>query len=443
MPNLTVSADIDSFMQSASRQAALNNLAGAVTSGQFLRGNGTNVVYSPVFANTKIVGVDAATIQGCIDLITTASYNNQFQVLIPPGVYTENLTLKPCVSLAASGANSSANSLVIVNGTHTFTGGATAADNTIQFFGIRFNANSNTNPTFTFSATGAVNVLVDFDSCVLGNVASATTCVGMAINSNVLVKLNDTKSLMYSVSGQGGTHFDINGGSLYATNLSTEFGTCAILMRGTNGTYYPYAELKHCDIRANGANLISITSTTALLTAGWTTFSSAAATSNAFNISGAGSIVGAFNCSFSMPVGASNYLVTGVVGSAFFSSGNNYSSTSLAPYETKIDANVTQLTYAGGPLAFSDGTSISSGYFTGSKTHDFPSLAANSTAVTNVTCTGATTSMFADACLSTNTAGVTLVSNVTAANTVTVRAINNTGATVDLASGTLKVRASL
>jgi spore maturation protein SpmA len=42
-----------------------------------------------------------------------------------------------------------------------------------------------------------------------------------------------------------------------------------------------------------------------------------------------------------------------------------------------------------------------------------------------------------------NTAGVTLVSNVTAANTVTVRAINNTGATVDLASGTLKVRVSL
>lgn len=442
MPDFTVSTDIDSFMQSASRQAALNNLAGAVTSGQFLRGNGTNVVYSPIFANTKIVGVDAATIQGCIDLITTASYSNQFQVLIPPGVYNENLTLKPCVSLGASGGNNSPNALVIVNGTHTFTGGANVADNTIQFFGIRFASNSAT-PTFTFSATGAVKVVVDFDSCVIGNMSGSTSCVGVLVNSDVIVRINDSRSWMYSVPGQGGTHFDLNGGSLYATNLSTEFGTCAILMRGTNGSYYPYAELKQCDIRANGANLISITSTTALLTAGWTSFSSTSATSNAFNISGAGSLVGVFNSSFSMPAGASNYLVTGVVGSAFFSSGNNYSSTSLAPYETKIDANVTQLTYAGGPLAFSDGTAITSGYFTGSKTHDFPSLAANSTSATTVTCTGATTSMFADACLSTNTAGVTLVSNVTAANTVTVRAINNTGATVDLASGILKVRASL
>jgi hypothetical protein len=108
-----------------------------------------------------------------------------------------------------------------------------------------------------------------------------------------------------------------------------------------------------------------------------------------------------------------------------------------------VNALVAQYTYASGSIAFADNSTITSGYFTGSKTHDFPSLAANSTSATTVTCTGATTSMFADACLSTNTAGVTLVSNVTSANTVTVRAINNTGATVDLASGTLKVRASL
>ena len=50
MPNLTVSSDIDSFMQSASRQAAMDNLAGATTSGQYLRGNGSDVVMSAIQA---------------------------------------------------------------------------------------------------------------------------------------------------------------------------------------------------------------------------------------------------------------------------------------------------------------------------------------------------------------------------------------------------------
>lgn len=442
MPNLTVSADIDSFMQSANKQAAINNIAGAVTSGQFLRGNGTNIVLSPIYSNTKIVGIDAATIQGCIDLITTASASSPFQVLIPPGSYTESLTLKPSVSLAASGGNNGLNGVVSISGNHTFTGGATQADNTIQFFGIQFIGTGDTTPGFTFSATGAVGVSVNFETCTVGNGGVLTTAVGMQINADVIVKLNDVKSLMYSVVGQGGTHFDVNGGSLYGTNLSTEFGTQAFLLRGT-GTLKPYVELKSCDIRANGANVVSITSTTALMTAGWCSFSSAATTVNAFNISGAGSVVGVFNSSFSMPAGASNYLVTGVAGSFYFSSGNSLSSTAAIPYETKVDALVSQFTYASSPIAFADNSTITSGYFTGSKTHDFPSLGANSTSATTVTCTGATTSMFADACLSTNTAGVTLVSNVTAANTVTVRAINNTGATVDLASGTLKVRASL
>ena len=50
MPDLTVSTDIDSFMQSANRQAAMDNLAGATTSGQYLRGNGTDVVMSAIQA---------------------------------------------------------------------------------------------------------------------------------------------------------------------------------------------------------------------------------------------------------------------------------------------------------------------------------------------------------------------------------------------------------
>lgn len=50
MPDITVSSDIDSFMQSANRQAAMDNLAGATTSGQYLRGNGSDVVMSAIQA---------------------------------------------------------------------------------------------------------------------------------------------------------------------------------------------------------------------------------------------------------------------------------------------------------------------------------------------------------------------------------------------------------
>ena len=50
MADITVSSDIDSFMQSANRQAAMDNLAGATTSGQYLRGNGADVVMSAIQA---------------------------------------------------------------------------------------------------------------------------------------------------------------------------------------------------------------------------------------------------------------------------------------------------------------------------------------------------------------------------------------------------------
>jgi len=50
MADLRVSSDIDSFLQSASRQAAMDNLAGATTSGQYLRGNGSDVVMSGIQA---------------------------------------------------------------------------------------------------------------------------------------------------------------------------------------------------------------------------------------------------------------------------------------------------------------------------------------------------------------------------------------------------------
>lgn len=71
--------------------------------------------------NTKIVGVDALTIQGCIDLCTSASQSNTYSVLIPPkgGDYVENLTLKGSVSLIGLTAGI-APDLIQINGSHTY-----------------------------------------------------------------------------------------------------------------------------------------------------------------------------------------------------------------------------------------------------------------------------------------------------------------------------------
>jgi len=453
MPNLTVSADIDSFMQSANKAAAVSFL-GALTTSQ-IAGLSTSAPanlaatavagvsqfaaridhvhkFPTVYARTKTVGIDAATIQGCIDLITDASSSNPAQVLVPPGVYTENLTFKGCVLVAAVANNNGLSGTVRISGTHTFVGGATAADNLLQINGLYLIGNNTTTPTLSLTTATGVASLAYIEDCYIASGSVQTTAVGVYVGPDVILRVNNVRSGAYSVAGSGGTHFDINGGSLYANGLTTEYGTCAILARGTNGALKPYCQIINSLLSCSGANVVNITSTTALFTAGWSSFTNLAATGNGFSIA-AGSVLGVYNSSFSIQSGASNYIATGAAGSYYYSLANNYSNATGASYETKVDTNVTQFLYS------------SSTYCTGSKTFDTPSLAAGASTTTTVTCTGATTSHFAEATLSTNTGanGLTLTAYVSATNTVTVRLTNQTASTVDLASGTLKVRTSL
>ena len=80
---------------------------------------------------------------------------------------------------------------------------------------------------------------------------------------------------------------------------------------------------------------------------------------------------------------------------------------------------------------------------TGSKTHDFASVAANSSsASTTVTVTGAKVGDEAFAKINAALpSGVYLIASITAADTATVTLRNNSSAAVDLASATLTVRA--
>lgn len=327
-----------------------------------------------VYARTKTVGVDAATIQGCIDLITDASATNQAQVVVPPGYYVENLTLKPCVSVVASGANNGQISTVRIVGNATFIGGAIAADNTLQLVGLSLNTNHATLPTLTVAASGGVTTLLHVQDCMVTSSNSASTAIGIQVGINCSARLVNVRTQGNTTAGQGGTHVDVDGGTFYAENWTTEYGTRALLLRGTNGALKPYGELKWSNISVSGANAIEITSATALLTMGWVSVGNLATTGNGINVA-AGSVVGATQCVFSVQAGASNYVVTGATGSYYYSLGNSYSNATGAPYETKIGALVTQFQYA-------RSYDPASGDLTGS--FPAPTLAAVTTAQSNV-----------------------------------------------------------
>lgn len=76
----------------------------------------------------------------------------------------------------------------------------------------------------------------------------------------------------------------------------------------------------------------------------------------------------------------------------------------------------------------------------GSGTYDPPSLATGAGQTTTLTVTGAVVGDFVQVSFSLNLQGIRMFAWVSAADTVSVRFENNTGGTIDLASGTIQVR---
>lgn len=114
------------------------------------------------------------------------------------------------------------------------------------------------------------------------------------------------------------------------------------------------------------------------------------------------------------------------------------------------DRVINQSASAGAPsgwictAAGTPGTWVPFGYanteLAGSKTYDWPDLPTATQQTTTVTVTGAALGDYAEASMSVDLAGTALRAYVSAADTVTVVQRNDTGANVNLASGTLRVR---
>jgi len=96
-------------------------------------------------------------------------------------------------------------------------------------------------------------------------------------------------------------------------------------------------------------------------------------------------------------------------------------------------------TAVSGSLGTSATVSGNVGFLSGSATYDPASLVDGAGATTTVTCTGAVLGDLARASFSLDLQGITLTAWVSSANTVSVRFQNESGGTLDLASGTLRV----
>lgn len=105
---------------------------------------------------------------------------------------------------------------------------------------------------------------------------------------------------------------------------------------------------------------------------------------------------------------------------------------------TNITVDNNNVEACGSPIIWGTGTGHKGGTLYGSATYDPPSLADGAGVTTTVTVTRAVVGDVAEASFSNALQGILLTAWVSGTNTVSVRFQNETGGTIDLASGTLK-----
>lgn len=313
--------------------------------------DGTSASWSS-FAQSRatrvlVVGIDALTIQGCIDLANNASAANAYIVQIPPGRYTENLTLRGGVMIQGMG-NQADTTSVTITGYHTLNGTAlNALNNRVSVANIVFASDTSLNPVFSISGTTATQFNVQ--GCYIQNTNVNTAAHAFQIGPNVSLYVDNCNIQM--VSG-GGTQFNMSGGSIYLRNVRTNSGSKIINMSAS-----AYAELTYSTLSCAGTNeAISIYGNGALgpfplsglVSAGWTSIQNTASNGSGINLTASGASMLAYSCSFDVLAGASNYVVTGVAGTSFVQLNNNYANIpGVLSRNVKIKNTVTLLTYTG------------------------------------------------------------------------------------------------
>jgi hypothetical protein len=326
--------------------ALKQNSLGTGTTAQFLRGDLTWAAI-PKAAKVFTVGVDANSIASCIALCTSPTATNNYVIEVPPGTYTENLTIPGNVHIKGL-ANPSDSLCVKIVGQHTITGASNnALNNRVSIANILFSSTHAT--TATFAISGSADTEVQMSGCYVENTATASTAKNISLGAFGKIYANNVKSRMAS-SGNGGTHFTIAaGGQLYTQyGLDVDGGSCAIDMTGQG-----YAQIVYAILSCQGASTIKIAANGSVLMQA-SSVTNNAAIGNGVNLLGAGANCFATHCVFNVLDNAASYVVTGVAGSFYGMFANSYSHIAgVVTRNVKIGASLTQLRYSNS-LAASD-----------------------------------------------------------------------------------------
>lgn len=335
-----------------SAAAALTALLPTQTSNanKFLKTDGTTASWSQIPSASRVltVGIDASSIQDCINLASDASATTAYIVQIPPGRYTENLTLKGGVMIRGMG-NPGDTVSVVITGYHTLNGtAANALNNRVTIANILFVSDNSLNPVFAISGTTATQF--NIQGCYIQNTTANTSAVSFSVGTNASVYLDNC--IVQMAASSGGTQFNMSGGSLYLRTVRSNGGSKII-----NMTSAAYAEIAYCvlscagtteAITVYGNGALGAYPLSGLISAGWSSFQNTASNGNGINLSASGATVWAFSCTFDVLSGTSNYVVTGVAGSGFAQLNNNYGNIAgLLTRNVKIKNTVSLLTYTG------------------------------------------------------------------------------------------------
>jgi hypothetical protein len=188
----------------------VTNGSGAITLAS--KGLGTRV---------KTVGIDAPSIQDCINLCTDADGEHPYTVLIPPiaGSYSEPLTLRGSVSLVGLTTSLNADA-VQITGTHTFTpASAQANTNRINFQNLTFISGDTGSNTITCSSSTKYFSKLTFSGCIFsGNKADTYSHIKTDDNVSVYV---DNCRFESSAGGSASAGITQGNGPLYLSNNTT------------------------------------------------------------------------------------------------------------------------------------------------------------------------------------------------------------------------------
>jgi hypothetical protein len=154
---------------SSTQQSAINNLAGSVASGQYLRGNGTNVVMSPILlGDITALGTLSNNTSGTASGFTSISQNSQFNSIgvgvVPSGTAGQINATGNIVTTAAA----------IVSTGVTFASGTTQTDSATGYGQAWQDVTGSRAPgaTYTNSTTKPIMVNISMLSSVNSNGAT-------------------------------------------------------------------------------------------------------------------------------------------------------------------------------------------------------------------------------------------------------------------------------